>query len=193
MRVGVLALQGAFREHVAALRSLEIDAVTVRDARDLETVDAVILPGGESTTMDKLLRKFHLQAPLREHIAGGMPVLATCAGLILLARVVEDGIPDQESLGLLDVRVRRNGYGRQPDSFEADLHYSGLDAPFHGIFIRAPVIEDIGDGVEILASVDGAPVAVRAGAITALAFHPELSGDPRIHGAFAAAVVPVHG
>jgi 5'-phosphate synthase pdxT subunit len=143
--------------------------------------------------MDKLLRKFNLQAPLRERVSHGMPVLATCAGLILLARDVEDGLPDQESLGLLDVRVRRNGYGRQPDSFEADFHYTGLDAPFHGVFIRAPIIEEVGDGVEVLASVDGTPVAVRSGAITALAFHPELTGDPRIHGAFAAAVVPGRG
>jgi 5'-phosphate synthase pdxT subunit len=179
--VGVLALQGAFREHIAALHSLGVSTQPVRDRGELSTVDAIVLPGGESTTMDKLLRKFDVQAPLRARIAGGMPVMATCAGLILMAADIEAGLPDQESLGVLGVRVRRNAYGRQPDSFEADLDVSFLDAPFHGVFIRAPMIESVDPSLEVYARVGETPVMVGSGNLLAMTFHPELTGDNRIH------------
>jgi 5'-phosphate synthase pdxT subunit len=180
-RVGVLALQGAFREHIEILRSLGVEAFALRTAAELESAQAVVLPGGESTTMDKLLRKFELQQPLRRRLRAGLPALATCAGLILLSRYVLDGLPDQESLGILDVATRRNGYGRQPDSFELEVAVAGLDSPFPGVFIRAPVIDSVGQGVEVLAEVDHRPVAVLEGAVVGLTFHPELSGDDRIH------------
>jgi len=183
-RIGVLALQGAFREHILALNRLGADAVPLRSPEELDDLDAVVLPGGESTTMDKLLRKFELQLPLRQRIDEGLPVLATCAGLILLADEVRDGLPDQESMHLLAVTVRRNAYGRQPESFEADIDVEGLGAPFRGVFIRAPLVEDVGPGVEVLGSVDGRPVAIRSGHITALTFHPELTGDDRLHQVF---------
>jgi 5'-phosphate synthase pdxT subunit len=179
--VGVLALQGAFREHMAALHSLGVPTQPVRDRGELSTVDAIVLPGGESTTMDKLLRKFDVQAPLRARIAGGMPVMATCAGLILMAADIEAGLPDQESLGVLGVRVRRNAYGRQPDSFEADLDVSFLDAPFHGVFIRAPMIESVDPSLQVYARVGETPVMVGSGNLLAMTFHPELTGDNRIH------------
>jgi 5'-phosphate synthase pdxT subunit len=180
-RVGVLAMQGAFREHIAALARLGADAVPLRDAAELDRLDGVVLPGGESTTMDKLLRKFGLQQPLAERIRGGLPVMATCAGVILLADEVRDGPPDQESLHLLPLKVRRNAYGRQPESFEADVDLSVLDAPFRGIFIRAPVIEEVGEGLDVLAEIEGAPVVVGDTQRLALTFHPELTGDDRIH------------
>jgi 5'-phosphate synthase pdxT subunit len=180
-RVGVLAMQGAFREHIAALARLGADAVPLRDAAELDRLDGVVLPGGESTTMDKLLRKFGLQQPLAERIRGGLPVMATCAGVILLADEVRDGPPDQESLHLLQLKVRRNAYGRQPESFEADVDLSVLDAPFRGIFIRAPVIEEVGEGLDVLAEIEGAPVVVGDTQRLALTFHPELTGDDRIH------------
>ena len=182
--VGVLALQGAFREHIEILQRLGIEAFPMRTAADLDTADAVVLPGGESTTMDKLLRKFGLQGPLRERLQDGMPALATCAGLILLSRDVRDGLPDQESLNILPIATRRNGYGRQPDSFERDVDVVGLDAPFPGIFIRAPVIDAIDGDVEVLAEVDSRPVAIAHGAIMGLTFHPELTHDSRLHGLF---------
>jgi 5'-phosphate synthase pdxT subunit len=188
-RVGVLALQGAFREHLATLRGLGVEAEPLRSAQELEQCSAVVLPGGESTTMDKLLRKFGLRDPLARRIAEGMPVLATCAGVILLADEVLDGLPDQESMHLLPARVRRNAYGRQPDSFETDLEVSGLETPFHAVFIRAPMIETVGEGVEVLASVEGHPVAIRSGNIVGLAFHPELTADDRIHRLFLDSVV----
>ena len=183
-RVGVLALQGAFREHLEALRGLGVAAHTVRTPQDLDAADAIVLPGGESTTMDKLLRKFELQQPLRRRLKTGMPALATCAGLILLSREVLDGLPDQESLDILPIAARRNGYGRQPDSFEADLDVEGLEAPFHGVFIRAPVIESVDGAVEVLASVEDRPVAIAQGPVVGLTFHPELTGDARVHALF---------
>jgi 5'-phosphate synthase pdxT subunit len=183
-RVGVLALQGDVREHIRALRELGLAAGPVRTLAELDSVDALVLPGGESTTMDKMLRQFGLQTRLKERLAAGLPALATCAGTILLATEVVDGLPDQESLHALPVTVRRNAYGRQPDSFEADLVVRGLDAPFHGIFIRAPVIETLGDGVEVLAVDRGLAVAVAKDNIVALTFHPELTGDSRIHRLF---------
>lgn len=183
-RVGVLALQGAFREHIETLRRLGADAFPVRTADELERADAMVLPGGESTTMDKLLRKFDLQQPLRRRLVEGMPAMATCAGLILLAREVLDGLPDQETLGILPVSVRRNAYGRQPESFQRDLEVDGLEAPFPGVFIRAPVIESIDPMIEVLAEVDGLPVVVARGAVMGLTFHPELTSDDRLHGLF---------
>jgi 5'-phosphate synthase pdxT subunit len=183
-RIGVLALQGAFREHIQALRRLGADAVPLRNPEELADLDGIVLPGGESTTMDKLLRKFELQQPLRRRIEQGLPVLATCAGVILLADDVRDGLADQESMHLLPVSVRRNAYGRQPESFEADVDLEGLDQPFRGVFIRAPLVEDIGAGVEVLGSHGSSPVAIRSGRILALTFHPELTGDDRLHGVF---------
>ena len=183
-RVGVLALQGAFREHIEILRGLGVDAFPLRTAGELDDADAVVLPGGESTTMDKLLRKFALQQPLRERLSDGLPALATCAGLILLSREVLDGLPDQQSLGLLPIATRRNGYGRQPESFEREVTVRGLDAPFPGVFIRAPVIESMDGDVEVLADLEGRPVAIAFGAVMGLTFHPELTGDGRLHQLF---------
>lgn len=184
MKVGVLALQGAFVAHGRVLRALGAEPQEVRSPEDLAQVDALVLPGGESTTMSFLLVSSHLQHPIRERIDDGMPVFGTCAGLILLAERVEDGRPDQIGFGALDVDVRRNAFGRQVDSFEAELDVDGLESPFHGVFIRAPVVERAGEGVEVLAQVDGKPVLVREGHVLAAAFHPELSDDNRIHRMF---------
>ena len=184
MNVGVLALQGAFVAHGQVLRALGAEPREVRGPEDLQHVDALVLPGGESTTMSMLLMTSLLQQPIRERINEGMPVFGTCAGLILLADGVRDGRPDQVGFGVLDVDVRRNAFGRQVDSFEAELDVKGLDRPFHGVFIRAPIVERAGDCVEVLACVDGQPVLVRQGRALAAAFHPELSDDDRIHRMF---------
>jgi 5'-phosphate synthase pdxT subunit len=185
--IGVLALQGDVREHVAALRDCGVDAIPVRLAEELERVHGLALPGGESTTMGRLLRVYGLVEPLRERLAGGMPTFSTCAGLILLATTVLDGRPDQLALGTLDVDVRRNGYGRQVDSFEADLRVAGLDdRPLHAVFIRAPLVERVGAGVETLATLEGHPVALASGPHVAAAFHPEMTGDRRLHRLFLA-------
>jgi pyridoxal 5'-phosphate synthase pdxT subunit len=183
-RIGVLALQGAFREHIQALTRLGADAVPLRSPDELAGLDGVVLPGGESTTMDKLLRQFDLQQPLRRHLRAGLPAMATCAGVILLADEVRDGLPDQESLHLLPIAVRRNAYGRQPESFESDIELQGLDEPFRGVFIRSPVVERVDDSVEVLGTVDDRPVAIRSGRILGLTFHPELTGDDRLHRLF---------
>jgi pyridoxal 5'-phosphate synthase pdxT subunit len=183
-RIGVLALQGAFREHIQALTRLGADAVPLRSPDELAGLDGVVLPGGESTTMDKLLRQFDLQQPLRRHLRAGLPAMATCAGVILLADEVRDGLPDQESLRLLPIAVRRNAYGRQPESFESDIELQGLDEPFRGVFIRSPVVERVDDSVEVLGTVDDRPVAIRSGRILGLTFHPELTGDDRLHRLF---------
>ena len=183
-RVGVLALQGAFREHIESLQRLGVEAFPMRTETDLQLADAVVLPGGESTTMDKLLRKFNLQRPLRQRLQDGMPAMATCAGLILLARDVLDGLPDQESLDILPISVRRNGYGRQPDSFQAELAFGVLGAPFPGVFIRAPLIESFDSSLEVLAEHEGRVVAVSSPQVLGLTFHPELSGDDRLHAYF---------
>jgi 5'-phosphate synthase pdxT subunit len=182
MKVGVLALQGAFREHREVLDALGVDAIEVRTPAELGALDALILPGGESTTMSKLLDSSGVREPLAELLADGLPVFGTCAGMILLARDVVDGRPDQESFGTIDVAVRRNAYGRQRDSFEASLDVSGLaGGPFPGVFIRAPRIESVGEGVEVLASHEDVPVLARQGAVVVASFHPELSGDLRLH------------
>ena len=185
MKVGVLALQGAFREHREVLAALGVTSIEVRRPEDLAALDAVILPGGESTTMAKLLVTSEVRDPLQAAIAGGLPTLGTCAGLILLARVVLDGRDDLIPLGDLDVTVRRNAYGRQAQSFEAPIEVAGIDGgPFPGVFIRAPGIEAVGAGVEVLAEHRGRPVLCRAASIWGAAFHPELSGDLRFHQRF---------
>ena len=182
---GVLALQGDVREHLAALRRCGAEAVPVRLAAELDSVDVLVIPGGESTTMSRLLRVHGLEGPLRARLAGGMPTLTTCAGLILLSSEISDGRDDQAGLGVIDVAVRRNGYGSQVDSFESDLLVTGLgDIPFPGVFIRAPVIDGVGDGVEVLAALDERPVAVRQGNHLGLTFHPEMTGDDRVHRMF---------
>ena len=182
--VGVLALQGAFRAHEEALSTLGIESRQVRTAEQLGEVDALVMPGGESTTMCKLLESSGLFDPLAERIEAGMPVFGTCAGMILLATEVLDGRPDQRSFAAIDIAVRRNGYGRQIDSFETDLDVAGLDDPFHAVFIRAPKVESIGDGVDVLASHDGVPVLARHDGVFVASFHPELTGDARLHAEF---------
>jgi 5'-phosphate synthase pdxT subunit len=185
VKVGVLALQGAFARHAACLRALGADAREVRTPRDLAEVDAVVLPGGESTTMSMLLESAELFDPLRERLADGLPALGTCAGMILLGSEILDGRSDQRCLGAVDISVRRNAFGRQVDSFEADLALDGLDGgPFRAVFIRAPFVERTGVDVEVLATVDGHPVLCRQGAVTVAAFHPELSDDLRLHDRF---------
>jgi 5'-phosphate synthase pdxT subunit len=192
-RIGVLALQGDVREHLVALARLGFDAAAVRRPGELAAVDALVLPGGESTTMAKLARTFEVLDPLRALVAGGLPVLGTCAGMILLADRVEDGIAGQETIGGLDITVRRNAFGRQVDSFEEDLHVTGVEGPVHAVFIRAPWVEQVGEGVEVLARVEAGPaagriVAVRQGPLMATSFHPEVGGDSRIHALFLSGV-----
>lgn len=206
--IGVLALQGDVREHRAALEAAGARTVGVRRPEELAAVDGLVLPGGESTTIDKLLRIFELDGPLRERIAEGLPVYGSCAGMILLADRILDGTTDQRTLGGLDVTVRRNAFGRQVDSFETDLAVAGLAPrtggpdgggpadPVHAVFIRAPWVEDAGPGVEVLARIpeQGAPgipgaaagriVAVQQGSLLATSFHPEISGDARVHELF---------
>jgi 5'-phosphate synthase pdxT subunit len=183
-RVGVLALQGAFAAHARVLADLDVEAVEVRTPADLGGVDALVLPGGESTTMSMLLESSGLFDPLAARLADGLPVFGTCAGMILLAADVLDGRPDQRTFGAIDVVVRRNAYGRQVDSFEADLDVAGLVDPFHAVFIRAPGVEQAGEGVEVLAEHEGRPVLARQGVVTVASFHPELSGDARLHRRF---------
>ena len=180
-RVGVLALQGAVREHVEALRDVGADPVEVRLPADMVDLDALVLPGGESTAMRRLLDHAGLREPIQALARRGAPMFGTCAGMILLAKRITDG--EAPVFPMLDVSVRRNAFGRQIDSFETDLDVPALgDAPLHAIFIRAPVVEDAGPGVEILARDErGRPVAVREGAIVATSFHPELTGDRRFH------------
>jgi 5'-phosphate synthase pdxT subunit len=185
VKTGVLALQGAFREHRDVLTSLGVAAVDVRTPEQLADVDALVIPGGESTTMTHLLASSQLRDPLTIAIADGLPVLGTCAGLIVLAREVLDGRVDQTPLDAIDITARRNAYGRQRDSFEADLAIEGLDLPlFRGIFIRAPAIERVGDAVEVLAEHNGRPVLAREGRVWVTTFHPELARDSRVHERF---------
>jgi 5'-phosphate synthase pdxT subunit len=180
-RIGVLAVQGAVREHVAAIRDIGAEPVEVRLPRDLVDVDALIMPGGESTTMRRLIEAYGLREPIAALARRGAPVLGTCAGMILLAERLDGG--EEPFFGLLDLEVRRNGYGRQLDSFEADLDVPALgDEPLHGVFIRAPLVTDVGPRAEVLArDPDGHPVAVRQGRVLATAFHPELTRDRRLH------------
>jgi 5'-phosphate synthase pdxT subunit len=180
-RIGVLAVQGAVREHVSAIREIGAEPVEVRLPRDLVDLDALILPGGESTTMRRLLDTYGLREPIAALVRAGAPMLGTCAGMILLAdRLADDEAP---YFAMLDLEVRRNGYGRQLDSFEAELDTPSLgEPPLHGVFIRAPLVVDVGPDVEVLArDPDGNPVAVRQGRVLATAFHPELTGDRRLH------------
>jgi len=177
-------MQGAFAEHVRALESAGSRTRLVRTREDLDGLDGIVLPGGESTTMTMLMERVGLLGPLRDAIAGGLATLATCAGMIVLAKEITDGMAEQRGLGLLDIGVRRNGYGRQVDSFETPLHIDGMNGKtFPGVFIRAPLVERAGD-VDVVAAHDGHPVAVRKGRILALGFHPELSGDIRLHREF---------
>lgn len=191
--IGVLALQGDVREHLAVLDRLGENAMAVRRPAELAAVDGLIIPGGESTTMIKLAKIFELYEPLRARIRDGLPTFGTCAGMILLAERIEDGAVGQETLGGLDMTVRRNAFGRQVDSFEGDLAFEGIDGPVHAIFIRAPWVESVGAGVEVLARVPADPergpaagriVAVRQGSLMATSFHPEVGGDARVHELF---------
>jgi pyridoxal 5'-phosphate synthase pdxT subunit len=184
-RVGVLALQGAFREHLAALRDIGVDAYEVRLPRDLEGADGLVIPGGESSTMSKLIEAYDLEPPIRELAARGGAFMGTCAGMIVLAHHAEDGRPDQRYLDMIDIDVRRNAYGRQAASFEAQLRLAGEDLPLPGVFIRAPQIERVGEGVDVVAELDGRPVAARQGNVLVTAFHPELTTDRRLHRRFA--------
>ena len=179
--VGVLALQGAFAAHASILRTLGVSTIEVRTAEQLATVDALVIPGGESTTMSMLLERSGMLEPLRERVVAGLPVFGTCAGMILMAAEISDGRDDQHALGAVDIAVARNGYGRQIESFEADLEITGFDAPFHAVFIRAPLVQRAGPEVEVLASVDGDPVLCRQDQVLVAGFHPELSHDDRIH------------
>ena len=189
VRTGVLAVQGDVREHLRALTLAGADAVPVRRPEEMAEVDGLVIPGGESTTIDRLLRAFELAEPLRRRLADGMPAFGSCAGMILLAREVLDGRPDQQSLGALDITVRRNAFGRQVDSFECDLQVTGLSGePFRAVFIRAPWVERTGPDLEVLATVEHEGeehvVAVRSGRVMASSFHPELTDDHRLHAMF---------
>jgi len=182
--VGILALQGAFAAHEDALRGLGVDTRQVRTPLDLAHVHALVMPGGESTTMSRLLDTSQLFEPLQQRLTEGLPVFGTCAGMILLASNVLDGRPDQRSFGVIDIDVRRNGYGRQVDSFETDIAVAGLSAPFHAVFIRAPKVVTAGTAVEVLATHDGVPVLARQGHVMVASFHPEVTPDTRLHEMF---------
>lgn len=182
----MLALQGDFREHLSVLRNFGADAVPLRRASELAAIDGLVIPGGESSVMDKLSRAFGLRDPLREAIAGGLPVYGTCAGLIMLATNIVDGIAGQESLGGIDIDVRRNAFGSQTDSFEVDLDVPVIgEPPLHAVFIRAPVVERVGQDVRVLAALDdGRVVAVEQGNLLGTSFHPEMTEDHRFHSYF---------
>ena len=180
MAIGVLALQGAVAEHIERLRRLGAEAREVREPHDLDGLEGIILPGGESTTLGKLMRRIGLDSALREFAGVGKPMFGTCAGMILMARSLDGN--DQPLLGLMDMKVRRNAFGRQVDSFEQDLEVTGLDGDgFRGVFIRAPYVVETGPEVSVLAQVDGHGVLVRQGRLMAAAFHPELTDDLRVH------------
>ena len=181
MRVGVLALQGAFREHILDLEAIGASVTAVRLPGQLEDLAGLVIPGGESTAIAKLMRTYGFYEPIRTRHAEGMAVWGTCAGAILMADQIADARPDQEPLGLMSCVIRRNAYGRQVDSFEAELDFTGLDEPFPGVFIRAPQIEQVTEEVEVLSSHRGQPVAIRQRDLLATTFHPELTGDPRVH------------
>lgn len=187
-KIGVLALQGDVREHRHALEQVGVDVVEVKTRAQLATVRGLVIPGGESTTMSKLCVAFDMLQPLRDAVRGGLPAYGSCAGMIMLADTILDGRPDQETIGGLDVVVRRNAFGRQVDSFEADLHAPKIvgEAAMRAIFIRAPWVESVGPDVEVLARIEGGPhagtiVAVQQGAVMATSFHPEITADHRVH------------
>jgi pyridoxal 5'-phosphate synthase pdxT subunit len=184
-RVGVLALQGAFREHLRALDDVGLEGVEVRRAAELDGLDGLVIPGGESTTMSKLMESYGLEQSIRDLHDRGAPVFGTCAGMILVSRDAVDGLPGQRYLGLIDLDVRRNAFGRQVASFEAPLTLHGESEPLTGVFIRAPWIERAGEGVEVLAEHEGHPVAACQAGVLVTAFHPELTGDRRLHRRFA--------
>ena len=185
LTIGVLAVQGDVREHVRVLTELGAHAYGIRRPTELANLDGLVIPGGESTTMDKLVRAFDLYDPLRALIAEGLPVYGSCAGMIMLADRIAEPRPGQQTLGGMDVTVRRNAFGRQVDSFEEDLDFAGLDdGPLRAVFIRAPWVEEAGDGVEVLARAAGRIVAVRQGPLLATSFHPEVTGDTRVHELF---------
>jgi pyridoxal 5'-phosphate synthase pdxT subunit len=184
VKIGVLALQGDVREHARALTDAGAEVVEVRTPEELAAVDGLVLPGGESTTLSLLMASNGLDQALAERLENGLPAFGTCAGMILLASSVSDGRPDQRSFSAIDIAVRRNGYGRQVDSFEADIPVSELDEPLHAVFIRAPIVESAGSDVEILATHENRPVLCRQGGVMVCAFHPELSGDNRLHELF---------
>jgi 5'-phosphate synthase pdxT subunit len=181
MRIGVLAVQGNFREHLAMLAKLGVEGIEVRLPEQLDGLDGLIVPGGESTAIGRLVRLYGLEEAIAQFEG---PIFGTCAGMILLAREAVDGTPDQPLLGLLDVTVRRNGYGRQVFSFEADLAFDGEEQPLRGVFIRAPRVETAGPEATVLVELDGSPVLVRQGRLLAAAFHPELTDDTRVHELF---------
>jgi len=180
-RIGVLALQGAFREHILSVEALDASAVAVRLPHQLEDCDGLIIPGGESTAIAKLMVSYGFYEPIQERHSRGMAVWGTCAGAILIAKEIVDGVDDQRGLDLMDITVRRNAYGRQVDSFEADLEFVHIGEEYRGVFIRAPWIDRVGEGVEVLAKHEGHIVAARQGNLMATTFHPELTGDPRVH------------
>ena len=183
--VGVLALQGDVREHLVALAGLGVTARPIRRASELTVLDGIVIPGGESTTICRLLDVFELRAPLIDRLTDGLPAFGSCAGMIVLATEILDGRADQRPLGAIDIVVRRNAFGRQVDSFESDLAIEGVDGgPVRGVFIRAPWVEHTGPGVTVLARVGEHPVAVRQGNVLATSFHPEVSGDDRLHELF---------
>jgi 5'-phosphate synthase pdxT subunit len=179
MKIGVLALQGDFREHLEISAELGHEALSIRRREELASLDALIIPGGESTTIALLAKNFDLMQPIREVISSGLPVYGSCAGMILLADHIIDGAANQETFGGIDMVVRRNAFGRQVDSFEGDISFNR--STIHGVFIRAPWVESVGDTVEILADYQGHPVAVRQGKLLATSFHPELTRDPLVH------------
>ena len=183
--VGVLALQGDVREHLVALAGLGVTARPVRRARELDELDGIVIPGGESTTICRLLDVFELRGPLSERLTAGLPAFGSCAGMIVLAGEILDGRPDQEPLRAIDIVVRRNAFGRQVDSFETDLELDGVaGGPIRAVFIRAPWVERVGPDVQVLARVGEHPVAVRQGRVLATSFHPEVAGDDRLHALF---------
>ena len=182
--IGVLALQGAFDAHVQHLNALDVDVRLIKTEADLEEIDGLIIPGGESTTMSNLLVASGLGKTLTQKIDNGFPVFGTCAGMIMMANSIVDGRPDQIVLNAMDIQVRRNGYGRQNDSFEQDINIETFEVPFHALFIRAPIIEKIANDVEVLSTVNSHPVLVRQGSALASSFHPELVSDLRVHEIF---------
>ena len=184
MKVGVLALQGAFNLYIQALERLDVEAIEVKSPENLNSVEALIIPGGESTTMSFLIESSGIFDALRKSSDNGMPILGTCAGMILLSSKIIDGRSDQKHLSLIDIETRRNGYGRQIDSFESDLSIEGFDGSFRGVFIRAPLVEKVGSKVEVLSQVNGRPVMCKQGSVLVTSFHPELADDDRIHAEF---------